>query len=78
MAASPKYKVYDHTGEYVAACKHPCHAGMLIAALGNGASIRTGHRTQDIVWLEGAEEQPANESYDFVTSTVHYRETDTF
>jgi hypothetical protein len=72
MAESPKYKVYNRHGEYVAACKHAEDAAALVALYGDGATIKHGHRT--IVWCEGAESQPAGKSYDFVAQKVYERE----
>lgn len=73
MAASPKLKVYNASGEYVASCKYPSDAAALVSLYGDGATIRHGHRKTDAVWTEGAESQPAGESYDFVAETVHAR-----
>lgn len=55
MAASPGWKVYDAAGEYRAAFKYPEDASFLVAALGDGATCRHGHRVKDIVWTD----QPA-------------------
>lgn len=71
MAASPRWKVYSADIEYRAACKYVEDAAALVAMLGDGATIRAGHRR--IVWTEGQEAQPAAESYDFVYSVVHKR-----
>lgn len=71
MAASPAFKVYDSSGEYVAATKDPVHAGVLVDFLGAGATLRFGHRV--VLWTEGSEAQPAGESWDFVDRTVAER-----
>lgn len=71
MAASPQYKVYDQSGEYVAAVKEVAPAAILVAWYGDGATIRAGHRV--IVWTEGAESQSAAESYDYVSNLVGRR-----
>ena len=71
MAASPKYKVYRN-GEYVASCKYPSDAAVLVSAFGEGAQIRVGHN--QIVWNEGHEDQSASESYDYVADTIMGRE----
>lgn len=68
MAASPRWKVYDGD-EYVAACKYLEDAAALVAFRGDGATIRDGHSARHTVWCEGAEDQPANESYDHVRDT---------
>jgi hypothetical protein len=72
MAASPRFKVYSASGEYIAACKFPEAAAAIIAAIGyDGWTIRDGHRR--IVWLEGTETQSASESYDNVAYVVFAR-----
>lgn len=71
MAATPKYKVYDNYGNYKAACKDVVTAAVLMEFYGDDATIRLGHRK--IVWTEGAEDQPAHESYDFVMDVVEER-----
>ena len=73
MAASPKFKVFDKHGEYLAACKRPEEAAVLMAFLDDGATIRDGHAVKDIVWHEGEEEQCAAESYDYVAKIVKNR-----
>ena len=67
MASSPRFKVYammygDTKPEYIGSVKYLTHAAMLVAGLGDGATIRDGHTT--IIWTEGAEDFPAFESYD--------------
>lgn len=71
MAASPQWKVYNAAKEYKAACKDVEDAACLIAFYGDGATIRAEHTI--ILWTEGAEQQPASESYDFVAETVFHR-----
>jgi hypothetical protein len=70
MAASPIWKVYSATGEYLAACKYVEDAAAVVAAHGEGTQIRLGHASRAAVWTEGKEEQPAGESYDGVVATV--------
>ena len=71
MSGAPGWKVYDSRGEYRAACKYAEEAACLVALLGDGATIRNGHRSK--VWTEGAEEQSAAESYDFVAERCRAR-----
>lgn len=71
MAASPQFKVYNARGEYMAATKEPEAAGALISLYGDGSTIRYGHTW--VLWTEGQEEVPANESYDTVATTVYSR-----
>ena len=71
MAGSPAYKVFNPSGEYVAACKHPEDAAALVALYGTGSAIKYGHGKA--VWREGKEAIPAGESYDVVASTVRER-----
>lgn len=73
MAGSPELKVYNPSGEYVAAFKYAEDAAVLVAALGEGTQIRDGHTKRCLVWDEGKEEQSAAESYDFVAQTVYAR-----
>jgi hypothetical protein len=68
VAISPRWKVYDKIGNYVAACKDIEAAAALVALYGDGASIRDRHT--GIVWREGKESTPAFESYDTVALTV--------
>jgi len=72
MAASPTYKLYTTHNEYVAACKYLEDAAVLVAFLGDGATIRAGHRA--VLWTEGAETQSASESYDHVLDVCLARE----
>lgn len=68
MAGTPQYKVYSAAGEYIAAAKYAEDAAVLVAARGDGATIRMEHK--HTVWTEGAEDQPASESYDHVAKLV--------
>ena len=72
MAASPQWKVYAADGEYRAACKYVQDAGPLLAALGNGATLRSGHNKRDTVWTEG-QDGLAAESYDEVARIATFR-----
>ncbi len=74
MAGTPKYKIYNSRGEYVAACKYIEESAMLAAGLGDGTTIRAGHEKRHIVWTEGSESQSASESYDHVSEVVSARE----
>ena len=73
MAASPKYKIYNSSNEYIASVKHVEDAAVLASANGDGTTIRVGHAKRDIVWLEGQEQMPASESFDFVDQTISGR-----
>jgi hypothetical protein len=73
MAGTPKFKIFNPSGEYVAACKYPEDAAALVDLYGAGSTIRDGHSKADVVWTEGKETQPASESYDFVGTTVEDR-----
>ena len=73
MAGAPRCKVYDAQGQYEAACKHAEVAAGVVALLGDGATIRDGHRVADIMWTEGAEEMSAGESYDRAAMIVGRR-----
>lgn len=73
MASAPTLKIYSPDGEYVAACKYATDAAALMALYGDGATIRDGHSKRSTVWTEGAEDQPAAESYDHVHDVVQQR-----
>jgi hypothetical protein len=64
------YKVYTGEGEKLADCRFVEDAAAIVALGGQGMEIRYKRNT---VWHEGAEEQPASESYDFVVKTVQHR-----
>lgn len=71
MAGTPRLKVYNPDGEYVASFKFAEDAAMYVAAAGTNYTIRDGHKF--IVWSEGHEIQPAAESYDTVAECVYAR-----
>lgn len=71
MAATHIWKVY-RGDEYIASCKEPMYAGMIVASIGtHDMTIRYGHNY--VVWHEGFEDIPASESYDIVTETCRKR-----
>jgi hypothetical protein len=72
MAASPKFKVYDATGTYLAACKEVEAAAAVVSLYGDGSTIRTGHSKRHTVWTEGADGE-AGDSYDEVVEVVAER-----
>lgn len=69
MAGSPRWKLYNEAGEYVASCKYGEDAAALVAHLGQGATILDGHRVSDIRWTEG-ETGDASESFDQVADAI--------
>ena len=73
MAASPKWKVYDQEGQYVASCKSPFYAAAMLCGLGiEGYTIRKGHRPANTMWTEGADGW-SGESMDTTVETVLQR-----
>ncbi len=64
MASSPPWKVYTADGKYVASTIGIDLASVLVAYLGDGATIRYLHGKP--VWTEGKESVSAGESYDVV------------
>lgn len=66
MAATPRLKVHNPSGEYVASCKHYEDAACLAGMYGEGATIRHADlsRKQSVIWREGQERIAAGESYD--------------
>jgi hypothetical protein len=73
MASTPRWKVYNSQGQYIAATKHVEDAAALAALNGNGSTIRDGHSKSDIRWIEGSESFSASESYDRVCIVVTER-----
>lgn len=74
MASSPKFKVYNAAGEYQAACKEAVIAAAVVALLGDGATIRSGHASKHTVWTEGPPaDGHAAESYDRVREVIDVR-----
>lgn len=71
-------KAYDRQGNYLASCVEAEGAAAIVALAGDGATIRNGHALKHAVWTEGAESQPASESYDFVATTIHQRVSPAF
>jgi hypothetical protein len=72
MAGSPRFKVFDSDGEYVACCKYLMHAAVLVSVM-PGGTVRDGHSKKLTLWTEGAEEVPAGESYDIATEIMEGR-----
>lgn len=66
-----KYHVFNADSEPSAVFVHPEEAAMLVALLGPGACITDPNCS--ILWNEGAEDQPASESYDHVAEVVMAR-----
>ena len=70
MATSPRWKCYTQDGEYRASCKYPEEAAAVVSLLGEGATIRDGHKLA--VWVEGSDGYAAD-SYDVVAETAYRR-----
>jgi hypothetical protein len=70
MAGSPRFKVYNAANDYRASFKDASEAAVLVAGLGEGSTIRDGHRS--ILYTEDANGTAAN-SYDEVASIVYAR-----
>ena len=73
MASAPYFKVYTADEQYIAACKHPVDAAMILA--GNdeiGMTIRNGHAKRNILYTQGVDGN-AGESYDRVSEIVNDR-----
>lgn len=65
MAATPPWKVFSPSNEYLGSLTHAEDAAALVAIQGNGATIRfASHAKRDTLWTEGAEAFSAAESYD--------------
>ncbi len=70
MAHTPRLKVFTPQGEYVASCKRPEEAAVLVAFLGAGARIACGFGKRDTLWTEGVDGDAA-ESYDAVAERIY-------
>ena len=73
MASAPHLKVFNPSGEYIAACKFYEDAAALAALNGNGSSVRLGHSKKDTLWMEGSERISAAESYDEAAQIMRER-----
>jgi hypothetical protein len=71
MAGSPRFKVHNPQGEYVASCKQIEDAAMICGGYGDGAKIKD--KFYGLVWHEGHEATEASESYDTVATVVFQR-----
>lgn len=71
LGGSPKWKLYNAEGEYIAACRYVEDALMLMAFNGDDSTIKFDHRT--LVWTEGKEEIRASESIDRAVAIVDER-----
>jgi hypothetical protein len=69
MAASPVWKVYSPSGEYVGSCKYSEDAARFIYM--DGMTIRYQHKL--VVWTEGEEECSASESFDRCAEIMRVR-----
>ena len=67
------FKVFNAEGNCRATFKEASEAAILIAAFGDGATLRTGRMAQYVVWCEGSEDQSASESYDHVAHVAEQR-----
>lgn len=77
MAASPKYKVYNKAGEYLAAFKYASDALTFVDAMrlsDPGCTIRLGHSQRLTLWTEGKEDATPQESHAKAVELVLYRE----
>ena len=72
MAASPRFKVYLEN-DYRGSLHYLEDAAALVACIGDGATVRDGHRKAATVWTEGAEDFPASESYDGAAEVMRGR-----
>lgn len=70
MAGSPPWKVYRNR-EYVASCKCPEDAAVLVSV--SGGVVKWDHSA--VVWTEGAEAFSAGESYDRAADLMRDRLT---
>lgn len=69
------FHVIDKGGRLQAATRRAEEAALVVAFLGDGAEVRIGRGRGRVIWREGAESQPAGESYDFAAATMNARAT---
>ena len=62
-ARYPNWKVFTPSGDYVAACHYAEDAAAVVAAYGEGASIRWHGKSGLLAWTDG-KDGSAGESYD--------------
>ncbi len=71
---SPRWKVHDENGQYVAACKLVEDAAAVLGGHLPGSCIRDGWAKNRVVWREGEDADGyASDSYDEVAETVERR-----
>jgi len=68
-----KWSVASKSGDVVAKCYTIEDAAAIVAMRGEGTKILFGRK---VLWVEGAEEKVAGESYDFVADTCYNRLND--
>lgn len=73
MSGTPRFKLYDPDGSYVAAFKYPEDAAVLLGVYGAGAKLRDRWSNSRVVWREGEELTGAADSYDTVAEIVWQR-----
>lgn len=80
MAATPRLKVHNPQGEYIASCKHYEDAACLAGLYGEGATIRHADlaRKDAVIWREGKERISAAESYDEAAAIMLDRVNDAY
>ena len=61
IKSAPRWKCYFQS-EYVAACKYPEDAAILMAAWGKGCEVRFGINHKLVLWREGLEDFSAAET----------------
>ena len=66
----PYWKVYSPSGKYLAACHYVEDAAAIVAAYGDGAEVRWGHKL--VCWTDG-KDGSAGESYDNVAAVANAR-----
>lgn len=64
QARYPSWKVFNPAGEYIAACHYAEDAAALVAAYGEGATIRWNRKNGPLVWTDG-KDGSAGDSYDY-------------
>lgn len=71
MAAAPRFKIVNPSGEYVASCKYAEDASFLVSALGNGTKVYDREVSSKALLYTQGVTGDAGESADRFASLVH-------
>jgi len=72
MAASPQFKVYSASGEYIGCVKYAEDAAVLVGICGGGDGAKVKWQHSKVVWTQGVDGDAA-ESYDAAAQEIETR-----